>query len=249
MKDAQIYWADKVHKEGTVTTYLVGRATKERSKWRTVLYDSDGVVVSCVCRHFESVGLLCRHSLCILWKKHISEIPDRYILKRWTIESRHRSGDGGTGATVGNSEVRNLHWDIRYKCNKALEVAYKTPNFAVEFDRFLTSKLAEYDNLSSPEGVDPTAPLLSRNSSSLISEINIRDPTTSLRHKGRPRLPSRLPSGLELSQEEATKKRKTCGFCGKKGHYRTGCSKAKANNNVCSGQSDPDGSQALQRTH
>ena len=119
-----------------------------------------------------------------------------------------------------------------------MEIAYKSPNFADEYNRFLTRKLVEYDNFVETEGVDvssqglnsqadPIARPLSQHSSNYISEINIRDPTASARHKGRPRLPSRLQFGLEVSQEEATKKRKTCGYCGEKGHYRTGCSKAK----------------------
>ena len=116
MKDAQIYWADKVRKEGTVTTYIVGRATKEQIKWRTVSYDSDGVVVSCECKHFEHVGLLCRHALCIMWKKHVAQIPSRYIMKRWTMESRHRFVDVDKSINVGDSEVDSeLHWALRNK--------------------------------------------------------------------------------------------------------------------------------------
>ncbi|KAL6544224.1 hypothetical protein OROGR_010721 [Orobanche gracilis] len=257
MKDAQTYWADKVQKEGTVTTYIVGQATKDQSKWRTVSYDSDGVVVSCECKHFESIGLLCRHALCIMWLSHVTEIPDRYILRRWTIESRHRIVCVDKTNNIGDSEVDcDLYWDLHYKCKKALEIAYKSINFADEYNRFLTRKLVEYDNFVEPEGVDMpsqglisqvdlTALPLSQISSNFISEINIRDPTTSTRHKGRPRLPSRLRSGLEVSQDETAKKKKTCGFCGEKCHYRTGCSKAKENDVACSGESAPGGSQAL----
>ena len=133
---------------------------------------------------------------------------------------------------------RELHWGLRYKCKKALEIAYKSPNFADDFNRFLTRNLVEYDNLVETEQIDvpsqglntqadPIARPLSQHSSNSFAEINFRDPTAPARHKGRPRLPSRLQSSLEVSQKEATKKRKTCGYCGEKGHYRTGCSKAK----------------------
>ncbi|KAL6498766.1 hypothetical protein OROGR_028313 [Orobanche gracilis] len=166
-----------------------------------------------------------------MWKKQISKIPDRYILKRWTIDCRYQSVDVGFGNDVVASEVdRELLWGIRYKCNKVLEKAYKSPAFAEEIDKYLTRKLAEVDDGASQgqnSQVDRIAPTLSQYSSNTIPEINIRDPTEAARTKGRPRQPSRFHSGLETSQEEATKKRKTCGHCGEKGHYRTGCPIAK----------------------
>ena len=73
------------------------------------------------------------------------------------MESRHRFVDVDKSTNVGDSEVdRELHWALRYKWKKALEIAYKSPNFADEFNRFLTRKFVEYDNFVEPEaeGID-----------------------------------------------------------------------------------------------
>lgn len=61
------------------------------------------------------------------------------------------------------------------------------------------------------------------NMKDLQSHITIRDPSTSTKHKGRPKVATRKKSGLELAAE--LKKKKNCGLCGKTGHYRTGCHK------------------------
>ncbi|KAH6805205.1 hypothetical protein C2S51_030036 [Perilla frutescens var. frutescens] len=40
--------------------------------------------ISCTCRRFEENGLLCSHSLRILDRNSVRQIPIRYIVKRWT---------------------------------------------------------------------------------------------------------------------------------------------------------------------
>ncbi|XP_066165543.1 uncharacterized protein [Oryza sativa Japonica Group] len=40
--------------------------------------------VSCSCKKFEFVGILCRHTLKVLDHNNIKELPSHYILKRWT---------------------------------------------------------------------------------------------------------------------------------------------------------------------
>ncbi|XP_062021084.1 protein FAR1-RELATED SEQUENCE 5-like [Rosa rugosa] len=45
--------------------------------------------VSCSCRLFEIEGILCRHAIKILTNyMNVKEIPDQYILKRWTRKAR-----------------------------------------------------------------------------------------------------------------------------------------------------------------
>ncbi|KAL3821381.1 hypothetical protein ACJIZ3_007286 [Penstemon smallii] len=52
-------------------------------KVKTVFIDTDTYEVRCPCRKFESMGILCRHSLKALDMKNASKIPERYIVKRW----------------------------------------------------------------------------------------------------------------------------------------------------------------------
>ncbi|PRQ47511.1 putative transcription factor FAR family [Rosa chinensis] len=47
-------------------------------------YDCFTARVSCSCKLFESMGVLCRHALKVLDLKNFTSIPAQYIVKRWT---------------------------------------------------------------------------------------------------------------------------------------------------------------------
>ncbi|BFG39185.1 hypothetical protein CerSpe_254590 [Prunus speciosa] len=53
-------------------------------------YNSATSMVSCSCKLFESIGLLCRHALKVLDLKNFTSIPTRYIVKRWTKGAKKR---------------------------------------------------------------------------------------------------------------------------------------------------------------
>jgi hypothetical protein len=58
------------------------------SRERRVKRDIDDML-SCSCRLFEMKGVLCRHTIKVLREvMQIKEIPDNYILKRWTKKAR-----------------------------------------------------------------------------------------------------------------------------------------------------------------
>ncbi|XP_020415571.1 protein FAR1-RELATED SEQUENCE 1-like [Prunus persica] len=60
-------------------------------KERRVRKQKDGDV-SCSCRLFEMKGFLCSHALKILTNyMNVKEIPNQYILKRWTRKARSES--------------------------------------------------------------------------------------------------------------------------------------------------------------
>jgi zinc finger SWIM domain-containing protein 3 len=44
--------------------------------------------VKCSCKKFEFAGILCCHALKVLDINNIREIPEEYILKRWTIDAK-----------------------------------------------------------------------------------------------------------------------------------------------------------------
>ncbi|KAH6796316.1 hypothetical protein C2S51_037302 [Perilla frutescens var. frutescens] len=66
--------------------------------------------ISCTCRRFEEYGLLCSHSLRILDRNSVQQIPIRYIMKRWTKFAKKdlwdkvvNSGDRIVGTMTFNS--------------------------------------------------------------------------------------------------------------------------------------------------
>ncbi|XP_078154447.1 protein FAR1-RELATED SEQUENCE 9-like [Carex rostrata] len=60
------------------------------SKVWIVLLDTSTMEVTCSCKKFETMGLLCPHSLNALNLKSVDRIPDRYMLNRWTKDARRR---------------------------------------------------------------------------------------------------------------------------------------------------------------
>jgi zinc finger SWIM domain-containing protein 3 len=53
-----------------------------------VSFDSVEKTISCSCRKFETVGILCCHALKVFYLLDIKTIPDIYILKRWRREAK-----------------------------------------------------------------------------------------------------------------------------------------------------------------
>jgi hypothetical protein len=58
-----------------------------------VKFDPNGSKVSCSCKKFEFVGVLCRHALKVLDHNNIKELAPEYILKRWTRHAKTGPSD------------------------------------------------------------------------------------------------------------------------------------------------------------
>ncbi|KAF7848065.1 hypothetical protein BT93_L2326 [Corymbia citriodora subsp. variegata] len=69
--------------DGQLHIYIVGTESSERKHiMHFCLNDS---TISCSCKLFEMQGWLCRHALCVLTNvAKVTNIPSKYILKRWT---------------------------------------------------------------------------------------------------------------------------------------------------------------------
>ncbi|XP_015900729.3 putative protein FAR1-RELATED SEQUENCE 10 [Ziziphus jujuba] len=52
-----------------------------------VIWIPDDEQIHCSCKEFEHSGILCRHSLRVLLVKNYFQLPDRYFLLRWRLES------------------------------------------------------------------------------------------------------------------------------------------------------------------
>ncbi|XVF10322.1 hypothetical protein REPUB_Repub07fG0172700 [Reevesia pubescens] len=53
-----------------------------------VQFAPPNVNISCSCNMFGTLGLLCRHALRVLIMNNVKEIPEPYILKRWTKRAK-----------------------------------------------------------------------------------------------------------------------------------------------------------------
>lgn len=71
---------------GTTSRYKVFPPRKKIDHF--VTFDSEAATISCSCRKFEFVGILCSHALKVLCSKNVHMIPDQYILKRWKKDAK-----------------------------------------------------------------------------------------------------------------------------------------------------------------
>ncbi|RWW49038.1 hypothetical protein BHE74_00044849 [Ensete ventricosum] len=55
----------------------------EKQSKSFVRYDPAEDTLSCSCKKFQAIGILCSHAMKVLDYKNIKEIPEKYILKRW----------------------------------------------------------------------------------------------------------------------------------------------------------------------
>ncbi|KAJ4790319.1 FAR1-related sequence 7 [Rhynchospora pubera] len=71
---------------GAVFEYKVTNG--DEPKEFLVRFDSSEVSIECSCKKFEHTGLPCRHIIKTLDIVNVKELPDRYLLKRWTKQAK-----------------------------------------------------------------------------------------------------------------------------------------------------------------
>ncbi|XP_048336067.2 protein FAR1-RELATED SEQUENCE 7-like [Ziziphus jujuba] len=55
----------------------------------SLMFNSLVPSIACGCAKFESFGILCSHSLKVLYSRNVSHIPDKYVLRRWTKSAKN----------------------------------------------------------------------------------------------------------------------------------------------------------------
>ena len=63
-------------------TIDVFEVKEDSERVRIVLFDHFNSNISCSCKKFESLGILCCHALRVFNLKNLTKIPSQYILKR-----------------------------------------------------------------------------------------------------------------------------------------------------------------------
>lgn len=108
--------------EGNIYTFRV--SIPQKRSLGLVEFDSSNVSVTCSCKKFESMGILCMHALKVLNYNNILHLPARYVMKRWTrrakdgVYSEQRVDDGG------QDDAFDLHYSRVVR--KAIAVAVKS---------------------------------------------------------------------------------------------------------------------------
>ncbi|KAG1326830.1 protein FAR1-RELATED SEQUENCE 5 [Cocos nucifera] len=107
------------------TLYKFELTMQGSSKFWTVLLDTSTMEVSCSCRKFERMGLLCSHVLKAFSIKNVQRIPERYILKRWTKDARKTvyrlNEEGSSKKKCTKVELVYHHQAMRYAYNLVMK--------------------------------------------------------------------------------------------------------------------------------
>ncbi|KAH7518486.1 hypothetical protein FEM48_Zijuj09G0176500 [Ziziphus jujuba var. spinosa] len=78
----EVFYVDEIHGLfNVVETIFIEDRSKEPHF--IVCWDKEKYEIKCACRLFEFKGILCKHSLSVLIKVQIKQVPEKYILARW----------------------------------------------------------------------------------------------------------------------------------------------------------------------
>ncbi|XP_071728514.1 uncharacterized protein [Rutidosis leptorrhynchoides] len=139
--------------------------------WRTVnIRFSDKLDVTCSYSKFETFGILCKHILYVLKKKHVENLPDHYIFPRWTLDARYRVDNYNNRLEDNEKIVSALSlWCVQSKYVKAVEQAKESPSAMKKLDTLLEKFLEEHTiHKNSPQIDNP-----SRDSNASSSQVNM----------------------------------------------------------------------------
>ncbi|XP_014660262.1 protein FAR1-RELATED SEQUENCE 9 isoform X3 [Setaria italica] len=129
------------------------------SKVWAVALDTSTMEITCGCRKFERMGLLCSHALKVFTLQNVDTIPEKYVLKRWTKDARRSmfklAQDDSTQQECTEAELayrnramqyaynlimksqeleesRKIFWDSLETGEKALEVFFEMRNMRTQ---------------------------------------------------------------------------------------------------------------------
>ncbi|WVZ99054.1 hypothetical protein U9M48_044408, partial [Paspalum notatum var. saurae] len=68
--------------EGSISTFMVTHMYSDYGAM--VLFDTTDITITCSCRKYESIGILCKHAFKVFDRNDVFILPPRYIMNRWT---------------------------------------------------------------------------------------------------------------------------------------------------------------------
>lgn len=97
---------DEVDTDGTRHTFELSQ--EGRNRIYVVKLNSSDNTVTCSCKMFESMGLLCRHALRVLNVRNVTKIPPQYVLKRWKKDAKSEIGAQEHGALLQQKDKPSI---------------------------------------------------------------------------------------------------------------------------------------------
>ncbi|KAI3767901.1 hypothetical protein L2E82_18330 [Cichorium intybus] len=187
-----------------------------------VRYQKDDKLFFCSCKHFEHVGVLCRHIFCVLKFYGYDRIPERYVLQRWcrdVIPSellRRRFNTLEAGVNVEKTAM-----DIYMTVDQCV-AGLSHDNVKLE------EYLEEITKLKSKFGVGGDANETVNKQSNYEKALGVSIPDTieiqnpaNIRNKGSGSRGKRIKSKKEMIAIESEKPKRQCRLCKEWVHHDT----------------------------
>lgn len=89
-------------------SYLV-QHYKKMDRERRVMWIPEDEQIHCSCKEFEHSGILCRHSLRVLVVKNYFQVPEKYFLLRWRLESSLVPMDNQNAQSISDECSQAFH--------------------------------------------------------------------------------------------------------------------------------------------
>ncbi|XP_058201082.1 protein FAR1-RELATED SEQUENCE 5-like [Rhododendron vialii] len=159
--------------------------------------------ISCCCKRFESLGLLCCHVLRVLNLNDVNEIPEQYILKRWTKDVKQGYGMMERHANLTQDKCGNSAKTLRL--NRLMRKSFALMNLCVNSEE--STKIAEQNMDKTFEEVRIYNASLCGDTSDVgdtfipVSNVPVMDP---LRHRQKGQTNGRMKGALEKRRKRKT---------------------------------------------
>ncbi|XVF54294.1 hypothetical protein PTKIN_Ptkin05aG0169500 [Pterospermum kingtungense] len=108
---------------GNTGTIAAFKLKEEGQKDNIVKFCESLNQITCSCKKYESVGILCVHILKVLNAKNVFQLPSQYILKRWTKSAKQGKVPNDH---IGVAEMTEKSLKVRKLMQKALTVITKS---------------------------------------------------------------------------------------------------------------------------
>ena len=218
MSQSHGYFVEHTTTRDDIMIYNVVSFQSSSSKPRQLMHDRQRDHISCSCGKFEFDGIPCRHMLAFFRISQIFELPEKYILKRWTQEAKIGVVYALDDENTNDDPTRLLmtrRSNLSYKASILIDYA----SLSDEGTKFLNEQLDSLHGKIKEMGASSTTVPSSQTRKNSDKPRNIGDPSN-IRTKG-------CGKRMLSSKEKSTSKARACHGCGLSGvsHDKRNCPK------------------------
>ncbi|XP_058074594.1 protein FAR1-RELATED SEQUENCE 5-like [Magnolia sinica] len=124
-----------IHKGGEFGTVLEFQVIfNDKDEGRLVKFDISNNTVTCSCKKFEFVGILCSHALKVLDYYNIKTLPLHYILKRWQRDAKVGTEKDNLGFTIQDDLKLSSSNRYSYLYRKFVKIASMAAEYEEAFN-------------------------------------------------------------------------------------------------------------------